>query len=406
MSSTFVYWTQLRRNGPYIKKETIAESAKAAERKLMDGGTPVLSIEKKEKRKRGKGEVKLRKMSTVDLAQFATQMHTTTIMQLPIVEALILCAETTRSRNAALIIKDLIKTVETGASLAAAMQKSNAFDNLTLGLVVSGEASGTLDKSFKQIRELSERKMLLRSKIKAALTYPIIVIIVAVIVVYIMMLKAVPVFVNMFAAAHVALPMPTRILIQISHVFSTYPMLILFIILAIVSGCIYVPVAYRTNPWMHKYLMKMPIFGPVAKKIIQATFTRTFTTMIGSKTSRIVDTLGYCRMVSDNYIFKGIIARAMMSVQKGNAVWTAFEGEEDLLGRPLVKQMRFAEQTGEMESILSPMADALDAELMDLVNNLKTVIEPILIGVISAIVGFVVMALLLPTMNMSALVPH
>jgi type II secretory pathway component PulF len=164
-----------------------------------------------------------------------------------------------------------------------------------------------------------------------------------------------------------------------------------------------IPAIYRAIPELHGPVMRLPGVGMVQKKLMQSTFTRTLSDMLGAQT-RIVEALFLCRDVSTNYVYKGHVARAIIAVAKGNKLGKAFEPAEDVFGPMMIKALTFGDQTGKIEEILSPMSSALDRELGEYIDQLKTVMEPILTVFIGGIVLFVMLALFIPVFNMSKLI--
>jgi type II secretory pathway component PulF len=280
------------------------------------------------------------------------------------------------------------------------MKKTGAFHELVIGLIGSGEASGTLEETFGQVRALIERDLLVIGKIRGAMIYPGLVIIIATICVFVMMKYAMPTYVKLYAQMKTDLPDITKMLMAMSNATTDYPVEIMVGIVIIFFACSRVPSLYRAIPATHEAVLKIIVVGPVLKMMMQATFTRTLSNMVKSKTTPLVATLGYCRMVSTNYVYKGVVARAMVAVVKGKSVASAFEGNEDVFSKQLVSQLTFAENSGEMDEILEPMADTLDAELMEMVGNLKVVLEPLMLAVVAVIVGFILIGMLMPSINM------
>jgi type II secretory pathway component PulF len=393
--AVFEYVTQMRRGGPYKKGIIISESMKEAENKLLDTGVPVLVMKRKEKT--GKD---VKKVAPKDMVQFAKQMEMTHRMKMPLLRALELARETARSPHCAKVVTSLIESVTEGTQLTEAMKKTGAFHELVIGLIGSGEASGTLEETFGQVRALIERDLLVIGKIRGAMIYPGLVIIIATICVFVMMKYAMPTYVKLYAQMKTDLPDITKMLMAMSNATTDYPVEIMVGIVIIFFACSRVPSLYRAIPATHEAVLKIIVVGPVLKMMMQATFTRTLSNMVKSKTTPLVATLGYCRMVSTNYVYKGVVARAMVAVVKGKSVASAFEGNEDVFSKQLVSQLTFAENSGEMDEILEPMADTLDAELMEMVGNLKVVLEPLMLAVVAVIVGFILIGMLMPSINM------
>jgi type II secretory pathway component PulF len=149
--------------------------------------------------------------------------------------------------------------------------------------------------------------------------------------------------------------------------------------------------------------MRIPGVGVIQRKLMQSTFTRTLSDMLGAQT-RIVDALFLCRDVSTNYVYKGHVARAIISISKGGKVGKAFEPATDVFGPLMVKALAFGDSTGKIEELLLPLSKSLDRELAEYIDQLKTVLEPVLTVFIGGIVLLVMLALFVPVFNMSKLV--
>lgn len=398
MPASFEYVTQSRRGGPYVKKELIAETMMAAEKRLLDTSTPVLVMKRKDNKAK-----KVKKLGLKDMILFGNQMQTTQEIQMNLVPALELCRDMARTPRVAHVMDELKQSVAEGISLHDAMKRTGAFDDLILGLVYSGERSGSLEKTFSQIKALSERNDAVRRKIIGVMIYPSIVVVIAIGCIYMLMLKTVPVFVGMYAESRMTLPVPTQILIVASKAVTTYPWQIGLACMALTFLIFRIPAFYRASPWMHPYVLKIPGLSVIMKKIIQATFTRTLSDMLLAQT-RIVDALAMCRAVSTSFVYKGAIARAMLTVSKGQALVSAFDNEEAVFGKMLIRAIGFGESTGKLEEVLAPMATALDRELTEYIDQIKVFMEPAMTVVIGGVVLLIMLALFIPIFDMPNLI--
>lgn len=398
MALAFEYITQARPGGKFEKKQITGTNQAAVEKKLMDSQIPCLSI-----RKLGKGTRKSKKIKMKDLELFAQQMQTTQEVQMNIVQALELAQQMSRKKWVGDVMEGMKKDVINGNSLTEAMRKSNAFDDLTMGLVNAGEKAGFLDRTFQQIKELTRRNLMVRNKVISLMIYPAIVVCIAVGSIFVLMWKTVPVFAGMYKESNMTLPAPTQMMISLSDFVTQQTIPAALVSAALIFFFMKIPAIYRAIPELHAPVMRLPGVGMVQKKLMQSTFTRTLSDMLGAQT-RIVEALFLCRDVSTNYVYKGHVARAIISVAKGNKLGKAFEPAEDVFGPMMIKALTFGDQTGKIEEILGPMSTALDRELGEYIDQLKTVMEPILTVFIGGIVLFVMLALFIPVFNMSKLI--
>lgn len=398
MALAFEYITQARPGGKFEKRQLTATNQSVAEKKLMDSQIPCLAI-----KKLGKKTKKSKKIKMKDLELFAQQMQTTQEVQMNIVQALELAQQMSRKKWIGDIMEGVKKDVVNGNSLADAMRKSNAFDDLTLGLVNAGEKAGFLDRTFQQIKELTRRNLMVKNKVIGLMIYPSIVVCIAIGSIFVLMWKTVPVFAGMYKESNMTLPLPTQMMISLSDFVTQQTIPAALVAAAMIFLFMKIPSIYRAIPELHAPVMRLPGIGIVQKKLMQSTFTRTLSDMLGAQT-RIVEALLLCRDVSTNYVYKGHVARAIISVAKGNKLGRAFEPAEDVFGPMMIKALTFGDQTGKIEEILGPMSTALDRELGEYIDQLKTVMEPILTVFIGGIVLFVMLALFIPVFNMSKLI--
>lgn len=398
MALAFEYITQARPGGKFEKRQVTAVNQTAAEKKLLDAQIPCLSI-----RKIGKSSKKARKLKMKDLEIFAQQMQTTQEVQMNIVQALELAQQMSRKKWVGDVMEEMRKNVANGNSLHEAMRKSMAFDELTLGLVNAGEKAGFLDRTFQQIKELTRRNLMVKNKVIGLMIYPSIVVCIAIGSIFVLMWKTVPVFAGMYKESNMALPAPTQLMITMSDFVTQQTIPAALLAAALIFVFLKIPAIYRAFPALHAPVMRIPGVGMVQKKLMQSTFTRTLSDMLGAQT-RIVEALFLCRDVSTNYVYKGHVARAIISVAKGNKLGRAFEPAEDVFGPMMIKAMTFGDSTGKIEEILGPMSTALDRELGEYIDQLKTVMEPVLTVFIGGVVLFVMLALFIPVFNMSKLI--
>jgi type IV pilus assembly protein PilC len=398
MALAFEYITQAKPGGKFEKRQMTAVNQSAAEKKLLDSQIPCLSIKKV-----GKSGKKAKKLAMKDLELFAQQMQTTQEVQMSIVQALELAKEMARKKWVGDVMEEMKKSVMNGSSLHDAMKKSNAFDDLTLGLVNAGEKAGFLDRTFQQIKELNRRNLMVRGKVIGLMIYPAIVVTIAIGSVFVLMWKTVPVFAGMYAESDMTLPLPTQLMIMGSDFITQHTIPAGLLTAALIFLFLKIPAIYRALPQTHAKVMKIPGIGIVQKKLMQSTFTRTLSDMLGAQT-RIVESLQLCRDVSTNYVYKGHLARAIISVSKGNKLGKAFEPAQDVFGPMMVKALAFGDSTGKIEEILGPMSTALDRELGEYIDQLKTVMEPVLTVFIGGVVLFVMLALFIPVFNMSKII--
>jgi type IV pilus assembly protein PilC len=403
----YVYITQKRRGGAFTRGTIVAESIREAERELAARDIPVLSIEVfRDKLLSKNREVKRHLVSNVtlnDRLAFAQNMEQCQDIDMGLLYSLDICREMSQSKKFGQVCQRLKDIVADGSTLHDAMRDTQVFDSLTLGLVRAGEKSGFLNRAFAQVKHNLRRTQTIRKKVIKLSVYPIVVMFVAALCVFFLMWKTVPTFVGLFSSANLELPLPTRILMSASSFVSTYPFLVLTGIASMGVFLYYLPVIYRKIPALHGLVLRLPIFGKLQKMLIQETFTRTLFNLLSAGV-RIVDALSLCRDVSSCYPYKGAIARSILTVSSGSPLMVSLEDEKDIFGIIVVRTLGFGEKTGKTEKVLEPLTETLSNDIMDYIDNLNTVIEPLLTLFIGGVVLLVLLALFIPIFNLPKLI--
>jgi type II secretory pathway component PulF len=402
----YIYITQRAKNASFVKGEISAPSLREAERDLQAREVPVLDIEKVSddiRRRPGFKKKIVPKISLKEKIAFAQSMEQCQDIDMGLLAALDICREMALTPKFADVCKKMRDQVSEGATLYDAMRETEVFDPLVLGLVRAGEKSGFLSKSFNQIKGNYRRSADIKRKMIKLLTYPAVVILVAMLCIFFLMWKTVPTFVGLFATAKLELPLPTKILMGASNFTTHYPYLVFLGICAIGYAGMQIPVLYRKLPSTHKYILKIPVVGKLQKLLIQETFTRTMMNLLTAGL-KILDALSLCRAVSTCYPYKGAIARAILSVSGGTPLMISLEDEKDIFGLIVVRTLGFGEKTGKTEKVLEPLSQVLGSEIMDTIDTLNTIVEPLLTLMIGSIVLLIMLALFIPIFTLPKLV--
>jgi type IV pilus assembly protein PilC len=402
----FFYVAQRKKGGLYEKGFISALSMRDAERELMSKNLPVLLMEKVKEHRKSKTDGVRRqavpKIHLKELLSFARNMEQCQEIDMGLLNALDICKEMSLTKKFAEIVSRIRASVSDGSTLHDAMAATLVFDPLVLGLVKAGEKSGFLNKAFAQIKQNYTRNATIKRKVIKLLSYPLVVMFVASICIFFLMWKTVPVFVGLFSSAGLELPLPTKILMAVSGFTTNYPYLVILGIFGMGFLVTKLPAIYQKLPKTHGLILKMPIFGKLQKMLIQETFTRTFLNLqlAGLK---IIDSLSLCRSISTCYPYKGAIARAMVDVSSGSMLTLSLEAEKDIFGVIVVRTIGFGEKSGKTEKVLEPLAETLSVEIMDFIDTLNTVIEPLLTLMIGSVVLLVMLALFIPIFSLPKL---
>jgi type IV pilus assembly protein PilC len=393
------------REGKMLGGTLEADDERAVVSRLRQLGYAPISIEaekgagmKTELRLPGGGRVKLK-----DLAVFSRQFATMINSGLTLLRALTILGEQTANKRLAQIILQVRAEVEKGGSLSASMAKyPKAFNRLYVSMVRAGEVGGFLDQVLVNVAESFEKEVALRGKIRSAMTYPVVVFAMVLMIVSAMLLFVVPTFAELYGSLGGTLPLLTRMLMGASNGLRRFFPLVVIAICLLVFGFRRWKATTRGRYAIDKFKLKVKVFGPLFHKSALSRFTRTLSTLIRAG----VPILQALEIVGET-VNNAVISRAVRDVQD-----SVREGES--LAAPLSKHATFppmvvqmiavGEETGALEVMLGKVADFYDQEVEAAVASLTSLIEPLLIAVMGAAVGGMVVALYLPLFNIINLV--
>jgi type IV pilus assembly protein PilC len=396
--ATFAYAGRTR-GGEVVSGERIADTMDAAvaalrrDRILVTKISPVRSKAEDGKKVRGK------KVGAKNLAVFTRQFSVMIDAGLPLVQCLDILGSQEEDKNFAEIIQQTRTSVESGASLADAMRKHpRAFDPLFTNMVAAGEAGGILDTILKRLATYIEKAVKLKGQVKSAMIYPIAVMVIASLVVAVILWKVIPTFADLFASLGADLPLPTRVVIWMSHSLVTYFPLIAGSLVAFGWAA---RTYYQTDGGRHVIdagVLKMPILGSIMRKIAVARFCRTLATLISSGVP-ILDGLEITAKTAGNAIVEDAIFSTRKSIEHGETISAPLK--ETAVFPPMVVQMiGVGEATGALDTMLSKIADFYEEEVDTAVAGLLTLLEPIMIAVLGVVVGGIVIAMYLPIFDL------
>jgi len=343
---------------------------------------------------------RFQKISNKELVLFTRQMSTLFNAGIPILGILMALQEQIRTPKFRKVVKQLQLDIQGGLSLSEAMNKHpTTFNELYVSMIAAGEAGGVMEGLLKRLASLMERDMENTAKVKAAMRYPKMVISAMIIAVSILMWKVVPIFVNMFEKAKIELPLATQILIASNKAFFDYWYFLLGgTILAIYVFKKYTSTEKGRYQW-DMFMLKVPIMGPIVLRSSMAKFARVFSTLQAGGVS-ILEILSVSSRVVDNVVISSIIRGLRDSVQEGTGI--AAPLKQSGLIPPLVIQMIAAgEESGALDEMLEKVADYYDEEVDHAVKNLSSMIEPILLLFMAALVLFLALAIFMPMWDMS-----
>jgi type IV pilus assembly protein PilC len=344
-----------------------------------------------------------KKVNQRSVAIFTRQLATMIDAGLPLVQSLEVLSSQQEDKVFKKIIREIKEDVEGGSTFAGALKKHPAaFNELFTNLVVAGEEGGILDTILTRLASYIEKAEALKKKVKSALIYPATIVTVAVAVVMILMIFVIPVFETMFSSAGQSLPLPTLIVLAISKLIKKY---IIIFIPALILLFFLFKKYYQTQNGravVDRLLLKLPVFGPLFRKIAVARFSRTLGTLVSSGVP-ILDGLSIVSRTSGNRAIETAIMNARASIREGETI--AEPLNRSALFPPMVIQMiSVGESTGALDSMLSKIAEFYEEEVDVAVANLTSLLEPMLMIFLGVVIGGVVIAMYLPIFNMASAV--
>lgn len=390
----FTYEARDQASNKVVKAVIQAESENAAAHLLIDQGFVPLKI----KEQIGDGGLFSRlsgRISTKDRVMFTRQLATLIGAGLPLSQSLSTVVGQTQNKQLQAVVQDIMVSVEGGRNLADSFAKHpKVFNEVFLALISAGELSGTLDESLQRIATQQEKDAAVASKIKGALMYPMIVLVVIFGVMAFMLFTVVPQVEKLYEDLGKPLPILTQIMVNTANFVVAYWWLVL--IIAVIAGFFFFQFLKTDNGIRFKdtFKLKVPIFGKMFQKLYMARFARTGQTLLSTGVS-MLDMLSVTSKAVSNTLIAAAIQRAAEKVQGGKALSVALEPETDIA--PLVSQMvKIGEQSGKIDDMMGKVAQVYEDELDEEIRTISTAIEPVLMVVLAVVAGGMVGAILFP----------
>jgi len=335
------------------------------------------------------------KIKTKDISIYCRQFSSILKAGVPLIKCLSMLAEQTENKALKKITKDIREEVQKGSSLSQAMSlHSKKIPSILINMIAAGEASGTIDNSLEVMAEHFEKEHKTQQKVKSAMTYPVIVCIVAIVVVVIMLTLVVPKFIGMFESAGADLPLPTKILISMSGFLKNNGVLLLIgLIIAMILFRIFLSGELGRLAF-DKLKFRMPIIGKFLKKSISVRFARTMATLMSTGVS-ITESLEITGKVMGNTFARKGIKEVIEEVQRGKGLYFSLKSLM-LFPAMLENMIMMGEETGTLDSMLLKSAEFYEDEVDRATQNLTSMMEPLIIVVLGGIVAFIVLAIALP----------
>jgi type IV pilus assembly protein PilC len=340
------------------------------------------------------------KVKERDVILFARQFSTMIDAGLPIIQCLDILYSQQNNSTFKKMLKQVKDSVEGGATLAEALKKfPKQFDDLFVNMIAAGETGGILDAILRRLAAYMEKAARLRSKVKGAMTYPLVTLAIAVIVLAVILIFVIPVFEEMFADFGSELPAPTQLVVAMSDLVKSK---ILYLIGALVLFVIAFKKYYATEKGRNAVdamLLRLPVFGMLLRKVAVAKFTRTMGTMLGSGVA-ILEALDIVAKTAGNRTIEKAIYNVRSGIAEGRTM--ADPLNESGVFPPMVCQMiAVGESTGALDAMLEKIAEFYDQEVDQAVDNMTALIEPVMLVFLGVTIGGLVVAMYLPIFKMA-----
>lgn len=335
------------------------------------------------------------KVNLRDLSVFNRQLAVMFNAGLPVTQGLQILAGQQNNKYFAEALMEIRKEVEAGSNLSNALRKyPDIFNELYTSMIQAGEASGNLDTILLRLSQYIEGMARLAGKVKSALSYPIAVLVIAVVITAVIMVKVVPIFEDLFANLGAALPMPTQVIISISHFVQANFFILIGVGIAVAIALKQYNKSYKGRRVLDRVKLKTPVFGTLILKTGIARMTRTLETLLNSGVE-IIEAMTITAKTSGNSIIEDAVLRSRLSVQEGKPLGESWE-DQKLFPFMVTQMVSVGEQTGALSSMLAKIADFYDEEVNQAVDALVALMEPIMILVLGGLVGSIIIAMYMP----------
>jgi type IV pilus assembly protein PilC len=355
----------------------------------------VVKVDEEAKKAKAKGgSIRMR-----DIVIFTRQFSTMINSGLPLVQALDILAKQSENPTLQSVTRAVVFDVESGHTVADALSKHpRAFSDLYVNMVAAGEAGGILDTILMRLATFMEKNDALIRKVKGAMIYPSVIMVVAFGAVVILLVFVIPVFESMFASVGLALPLPTRIVIGLSAFLRGY----WYVLIAGIAALVFSIRKYYSTPNgklnIDKFMLAVPVLGDVLRKSAVSRFTRTLGTLISSGVS-ILDGLEITAKTAGNRVIQDAIMASRASIAGGDTIAAPLQKSE-VFPPMVISMIAVGESTGGLDEMLSKIADFYDEEVDAAVSGLLSMLEPIMIVWLGVVVGGMVVAMYLPIFDM------
>lgn len=394
-------WEGKDKKGNKVKGEINSTSIALARAQLRSQGIAAQKVKKKPKPLFGGAGKKIKPM---DIALFTRQMSTMMGAGVPLLQSFDIIGEGFENPNMRTLVENVKQEVATGNSLANSLRKFPLhFDDLYCNLVDSGEQSGSLEQLLDRIATYKEKTEALKAKIKKAMTYPIAVIVVAIIVTAILLIKVVPTFQGVFAGFGAELPAFTMMVIHMSEFLQAW--WFVFLIGIVGFGYGFKTLHRRSEKFrdaMDRTVLKLPIVGDILYKAVVARFGRTLATTFAAGVP-LVEALDSVSGATGNVVFRNAVNKIKQDVSTGMQLNFSMR-TTGVFPSMAVQMAAIGEESGSLDAMLDKVASYYEAEVDNAVDNLTTLLEPLIMAVLGVLVGGLIIAMYLPIFSLGGVI--
>ena len=399
----FTYVATNARNASVRGSVEATDRAAAIEILTKQGLSPLDISQQKEGAARGFSAFGGKKVKNDDIVMFTRQLSAMISAGVPLLRGLSSQYKHTDSEALKTVLGGVIKDVESGAPLADALAKYPAvFNDVYVNMVRAGEAGGILDDILKRLALQQEKNASMRKKIKSAMTYPIVLLVIAITAFLGMMIFVIPQIGKMMqdlGGPDQQLPAITQVMLAISDVMVKYG---LFILPVVIAGVVFLLrwLKPKGRHIFHRVVLKIPAVGGIVKKVAVARFARTFSALMGSGAA-VLEALEVTARAVGNVVYEDMLRDAAKQVENGKQLSTVIEKSD--LFPPIVAQMlSVGEETGQTDVVLVKVADFYEEEVDVAIDGISSIIEPVMIVIMGGVIGLVAVSVMAPIAGLAS----
>ena len=390
-------WEGKDKTGKLMRGEMRAGGEALVQATLRRQGVLVTKVKKQSFKRGGR-------ITEKDITLFTRQLATMMKAGVPLLQAFDIVGKGASNQAVAKLLMDVKADVETGSSLNQAFRKYPLhFDSLFCNLVGAGEAAGILDSLLDRLATYKEKILAIKSKIKAALFYPVAVIVVAIVITAVIMIFVIPAFKEVFKSFGADLPAPTLMVIAMSD----FMVANWYLVFGILGGSLYGfffmwKRSEKMQAVMDRLLLRLPIFGDIIRKATMARWARTLSTMFAAGVP-LVEALDSVAGASGNYVYYMATKQIQSEVSTGTNLTVSMQNT-NVFPNMVIQMVSIGEESGQLDAMLSKVADFFEAEVDDAVEAMSSLMEPIIMVVLGTLIGGMEVAMYLPIFKLGAVV--